>query len=43
MSKPVINDHDIETLYLRTEREGMTDEGYWAAVNGMDFEGEHHG
>ena len=23
--------------YYRIERQGMTDEGYWAAVNGTDF------
>ena len=24
--------------YLRIEREGIQDEGYWAAVNGIEFE-----
>lgn len=27
-----------EFEYLRIEREGMMDEAYWAAVNGIDFE-----
>lgn len=36
--RPVINDYDIETLYIRIERQGMTDEGYWAAVNGTEFD-----
>ena len=35
--RPVINDYDIEALYIRIEREGITDEGLWAAVNGIDF------
>ena len=26
--------------YLRIEREGIQDEGYWAAVNGTEFETE---
>ena len=29
-----------EQDYLRIEREGMQDEGYWAAVNGTEFETE---
>ena len=27
-----------EQDYLRIEREGIQDEGYWAAVNGTEFE-----
>ena len=29
-----------EQDYLRIEREGIQDEGYWAAVNGTEFETE---
>ena len=29
-----------EQDYLRIEREGMQDEGHWAAVNGTEFETE---
>lgn len=29
---------DIEADYLRIERAGIMDEGYWAAINGLDFE-----
>ena len=29
-----------EQDYLRVEREGMRDEGHWAAVNGTEFETE---
>ena len=29
-----------EQDYLRTEREGIRDEGHWAAVNGTEFETE---
>ena len=29
-----------EQDYLRVEREGIRDEGYWAAVNGTEFETE---
>lgn len=29
-----------EQNYLRIEREGIQDEGYWAAVNGTEFETE---
>ena len=32
------NYDEIESEYLRMEREGMTDEGYWAAINGTYFE-----
>ena len=31
-----VQEHD----YLRIEREGIQDEGYWAAVNGTEFETE---
>ena len=34
-------DEDIqEQNYLRIEREGIQDEGHWAAVNGTEFETE---
>ena len=32
-----MNYDEIESEYLRIEREGITDEGYWAAINGTDF------
>ena len=35
--RAVATDADIESLYIRIEREGISDEGYWAAVNGIDF------
>ena len=31
-----VQEHD----YLRMEREGIRDEGHWAAVNGTEFETE---
>ena len=34
---------DIEADYLRIERAGIMDEGYWAAINGLDFEEDDHG
>jgi hypothetical protein len=33
---------DIEADYLRIERAGIMDEGYWAAINGLDFEEDDH-
>ena len=33
-----MNYDEIESEYLMLERQGMTDEGYWAAVNGTEFE-----
>lgn len=35
-----MNYDEIESEYLILERQGMTDEGYWAAVNGTEFETE---
>lgn len=35
--KKLQND-EIESEYLTIERQGMTDEGYWAAVNGTEFD-----
>lgn len=35
-----MNYDEIESEYLILERQGMTDEGYWAAVNGTEFK-EH--
>lgn len=31
-----------EQDYLRVEREGIRDEGHWAAVNGTEFETEDY-
>ena len=36
----VIAEEALEQDYLRIEREGIQDEGYWAAVNGTEFETE---
>ena len=33
-----IGEDTQEQDYLRIEREGIQDEGYWAAVNGTEFE-----
>lgn len=33
-----MNYDEIESEYLIFERQGMTDEGYWAAVNGTEFD-----
>ena len=35
-----IGEDTQEQDYLRIEREGIQDEGYWAAVNGTEFETE---
>ena len=35
-----IGEDTQEHDYLRIEREGIQDEGYWAAVNGTEFETE---
>lgn len=35
-----MNYDEIESEYLMLEREGMTDEGYWAAINGTEFDKE---
>ena len=36
----VVGEDTQEQDYLRIEREGIQDEGYWAAVNGTEFETE---
>ena len=36
----VVGEDTQEQNYLRIEREGIQDEGYWAAVNGTEFETE---
>ena len=36
----VVGEDTQEHDYLRIEREGIQDEGYWAAVNGTEFETE---
>ena len=35
-----IGEDTQEQDYLRIEREGIQDEGHWAAVNGTEFETE---
>ena len=35
-----VGEETQEQDYLRIEREGIQDEGYWAAVNGTEFETE---
>jgi hypothetical protein len=37
-----IGEDTQEQDYLRIEREGIQDEGYWAAVNGTEFETEDY-
>ena len=36
----VVGEDTQEQDYLRIEREGIQDEGYWAAINGTEFETE---
>ena len=36
----VVGEDTQEQDYLRVEREGIRDEGHWAAVNGAEFETE---
>lgn len=36
----VVGEDTQEQDYLRIEREGIQDEGHWAAVNGTEFETE---
>ena len=36
----VVGEDIQEQDYLRIEREGIQDEGHWAAVNGTEFETE---
>ena len=35
-----MNYDEIESEYLIPGRQGMTDEGYWVAVNGTEFDKE---
>lgn len=35
-----MNYDEIESEYLILEREGIQNEGYWAAVNGIEFDEE---
>ena len=37
-----IGEDTQEQDYLRIEREGIKDEGHWAAVNGTEFETEDY-